>query len=68
MMRRAALDAGMFKEESAANLVLCLEPEAACIACEQQRLSDPGAAANNLLKTGDTFMVNARCGLVCNLL
>ena len=68
MMRRAALDAGLFKEESSASLVLCLEPEAACIVCEQQRLSDPGAAANNLLKTGDTFMVNVRCGLVYILL
>ncbi len=62
MMRRAALDAGLFKEESSASLVLCLEPEAACIACEQHREEIghgrfSSAAANNLLKTGDTFMV-----------
>ena len=59
MMRRAALDAGMIEEESSAKLVLCLEPEAACMACDEERLSEPGAAGNNVLKTGDNFMVTA---------
>ena len=54
--RKAALDAGMIEEESSAKLVLCLEPEAACMACEEERLSDPGAAGNNVLKTDDNFM------------
>jgi len=56
-MRRAAFDAGMIKEESSVKLVLCLEPEAACMACEEERLSSPGAAVNSVLKTGDNFMV-----------
>jgi hypothetical protein len=50
MMRRAALDAGMIQEESSAKLVLCLEPEAACMACEKERLAGPGAAGINVLK------------------
>ena len=56
-MRRAAFDAGMIRKESSAKLVLCLEPEAACMACEEQRLAGPGAAGINVLKIGDSFMV-----------
>ena len=56
-MRRAALDAGMIQEESSAKLVLCLEPEAACMACKEQRLAGAGAAGMNVLKIDDTFMV-----------
>ncbi len=56
-MRRAAFDAGMIQEESSGNLVLCLEPEAACMACKEQRLAGAGAAGMNVLKIGDTFMV-----------
>ena len=56
-MRRAALDAGMIQEESSGKLVLCLEPEAACMACEKERLAGAGAAGMNVLKIGDTFMV-----------
>jgi hypothetical protein len=65
MMRRAALDAGMIEEESSAKLVLCLEPEAACMACEEERLSELGAAVNNVLKTGDNFMVTALWSPIC---
>ena len=54
-MRKAALDAGMIREESSAKLVLCLEPEAACMACEEQRLAGP--AGINVLMIGDSFMV-----------
>ena len=54
-MRRAAFDAGMIRKESSAELVLCLEPEAACMACEDQRLAGP--AGINVLKIGDSFMV-----------
>ena len=56
-MRRAALDAGMIQEESSGNLVLCLEPEAACMACKEQRFAGPGVAGIDVLKIGDTFMV-----------
>ena len=56
-MRRAALDAGMIQEESSGKLVLCLEPEAACMACEEQRLAGAGAAGMNVLEINDTFMV-----------
>jgi hypothetical protein len=54
-MRKAAFDAGMIQEESSAKLVLCLEPEAACMACEEQRLAGP--AGINVLMIGDSFMV-----------
>ena len=58
-MRRAAYDAGMISDENSSKLVLCLEPEAACMACEEERRApEPDAAGNQiLLKTGDKFMV-----------
>ena len=37
--------------------MLCLEPEAACMACEEQRLSEQGAVGTQILKLGDRFMV-----------
>ena len=48
LMRRAAFDAGLISEESSERLELVLEPEAACIACEDE---------NAALEVGDTFMV-----------
>lgn len=56
-MRKAAYDAGMISGENSSKLVLCLEPEAACMACEDERLADPSAVGNQILKTNDTFMV-----------
>jgi hypothetical protein len=54
-MRTAALDVGMIQEESSAKLILCLEPEAACMAYEEPRLAGP--AGIHGLKIGDCLMV-----------
>jgi len=35
MIRREAFDVVMIKEESSVKLVLCLEPEAACMVCKE---------------------------------
>ena len=50
-------EAGMISSEDSPKLVLCLEPEAACMACEDQRLSEQGAAGREILKADDRFMV-----------
>ena len=48
----------MISDENSERLVLCLEPEAACLACEDQRLSGQGAADElQVLKRDDRFMV-----------
>jgi hypothetical protein len=38
------------------------------MACEEERLSGPGAAVNSVLKTGVNFMVTAHCSPVYILL
>ena len=50
-------DAGMISSEDSSKLVLCLEPEAACLACEDQRLSEQRAAGSQILNVNDRFMV-----------
>ena len=52
MMRKAALDAELIKEETSQLLQLALEPEAACMVCERE---------NVCLRAGDQFMV-VDCG------
>eukprot|EP00960_Hanusia_phi_P077200 768663-Hanusia_phi.AAC.5 len=52
MMRKAAFDAGLIREETSQQLQLALEPEAACMVCERE---------NVCLKPGDQFMV-VDCG------
>jgi molecular chaperone DnaK (HSP70) len=47
-MRKAAFKAGLVSEENSNRLLLALEPEAACLACESQ---------STHLKSGDEFMV-----------
>jgi molecular chaperone DnaK (HSP70) len=47
-MRKAALTAGLIDEASSYCLQLALEPETACVACEEE---------NENLKKGDSFMV-----------
>ena len=47
----------MISREDSSKLVLCLEPEAACMACEDQRLSEQGAAGREILNVNDRFMV-----------
>jgi len=42
MMRKAAFDAGMIWSENSDRLRLCLEPEAACMACEDQGILEQG--------------------------
>ena len=60
-MRTAAFDAGMISDVNSSKLVLCLEPEAACMACEDQRISEsdaqPAGGSQQILKNGQTFMV-----------
>ena len=59
-MRRAAFDAGMMPDVNSAKLVLCPEPEAACMACEVKGSSGDGApagGAQQILRTGQSFMV-----------
>jgi len=59
-MRKAAFDAGMISDQNSDKLGLCLEPEAACMACEDQRMSEESAQSANslqILKNGDKFMV-----------
>jgi len=59
-MRRAAFDAGMIPDVNSTKLVLCLEPEAACMACEDQRILEHGAPADGaqpILRNGQKFMV-----------
>jgi len=61
MMRTASFDAGMISDVNSAKLVLCLEPEAACMACEHERISKTGAQAagggQQILRADQTFMV-----------
>jgi len=60
MMRKAAFDAGMISDPNSNKLGVCLEPEAACMACEDQRMSEESAQSANslqILKNGDKFMV-----------
>lgn len=61
MMRKAVFDAGMISDVNSCKLVLCLEPEAACMACEDQRSSEsdaqPAGGSQQILKNGQTFMV-----------
>jgi len=61
MMRKAAFDAGMISSENSDRPRLCLEPEAACMACEDQRILEQGeqnaGIQQQLLKNGDRFMV-----------
>lgn len=51
------IDAGMIVTENSSKLVLCLEPEAACMACEHSRSSEGPAASDGIAKVGDQFMV-----------
>jgi hypothetical protein len=48
IMRRAAFEAGLIREENSNRLELVLEPEAACVACE---------AESAALNEGEAFMV-----------
>jgi molecular chaperone DnaK (HSP70) len=41
-MRKAAHRAGLIKEEGSRRLVLALEPESACVACDVHKLAKPG--------------------------
>lgn len=50
-------EAGMIQREDSSKLVLCLEPEAACMACEDQRLTEQGASGREILNVDDRFMV-----------
>ena len=54
-------DDGMISSEDFTKLVLCLEPEAACMACGDHRLSEHGAAGREILYVNDRFMV-LNCG------
>jgi len=47
----------MIPSEDSSKLDLCLEPEAACMACEDQRLTEQGAAGREILNVNDCFMV-----------
>ena len=61
MMRAAAYEAGMISDAQSDKLLLCLEPEAACMACEMQQRPEGNGAADGLggcvLKNDDKFMV-----------
>ena len=48
-MRHAAVEAGLIADKDSSLLILALEPEAACLATEQD--------TNGFLSVGDTFMV-----------
>jgi uncharacterized protein YegL/molecular chaperone DnaK (HSP70) len=59
LMRLAAKQAGLIKEEDSPNLVIVLEPEAAALDCQQRGDKEGGAVPR--LQPGQCFMV-VNCG------